>query len=457
MDQLEAHDPSLFTRTDSTFVDLYMKSGMYITEIVKKLFHNTRKHYNSDQECLQHILENQVYGLAPTPILQGITQSYIFGFDTEKNIARTHFVQHDLTPEAEQGNAKQKLQELFNLKEDMKFDAVVGNPPYQESGEARDEPVYHYFYDSAKKLSDQYILISPGRFLFNAGQTPKSWNQKMLSDKHLKIVFYEQDSSKLFQNTDIKGGVAIVYRNRNLTFENIGTFVHLPELKNIAKKVENKTQLPFADLVQPQGIYRFSSAFFIEFPNAEKMQGKGTKNKIVSKSFSEMDFAFLESKVNQDFVKILGLVKAERQYKWIDKKHLSLPDSFEKWKVFIPEANGSGAIGEVLSTPLIGEPLIGHTDTFLSIGAFDNELEAENCLKYIKSKFARTMLGVLKITQHNSRATWAKVPVQDFTSTSDIDWSTSISAIDQQLYAKYKLSAEEIEFIERMIKPMSEQ
>lgn len=457
MDQLEEHDPSLFTRTDSTFVDLYMKSGMYITEIVKKLFHNTRKHYTNDQECLKHILENQVYGLAPTPILQGITQSYIFGFDTEKNIARRHFVQYDLTPEAEQGNAKQKLQELFNLKEDMKFDAVVGNPPYQESGEARDEPVYHYFYDSAKKLSDQYILISPGRFLFNAGQTPKSWNQKMLSDKHLKIVFYEQDSSKLFQNTDIKGGVAIVYRNRNLTFENIGTFVHLPELKNIAKKVENKTQLPFADLVQPQGIYRFSSAFFIEFPNAEKMQGKGTKNKIVSKSFSEMDFAFLESKVNQDFVKILGLVKAERQYKWIDKKHLSLPDSFEKWKVFIPEANGSGAIGEVLSTPLIGEPLIGHTDTFLSIGAFDNELEAENCLKYIKSKFARTMLGVLKITQHNSRATWAKVPVQDFTSTSDIDWSTSISAIDQQLYAKYKLSAEEIEFIERMIKPMSEQ
>jgi hypothetical protein len=457
VDQLEAHDPSLFTRTDSTFVDLYMKSGMYITEIVKKLFHNTRKHYTSDEECLQHILENQVYGLAPTPILQGITQSYIFGFDTEHQISRTHFVQYDLTPEAEQGNPQQKLQELFNLKEDMKFDAVVGNPPYQESGEARDEPVYHYFYDSAKKLSDQYILISPGRFLFNAGQTPKSWNQKMLSDKHLKIVFYEQDSSKLFQNTDIKGGVAIVYRNRNLTFENIGTFVHLPELKNIAKKVENKTQLPFADLVQPQGIYRFSSAFFIEFPNAEKMQGKGTKNKIVSKSFSEMDFAFLESKVNQDFVKILGLVKAERQYKWIDKKHLSLPDSFEKWKVFIPEANGSGAIGEVLSTPLIGEPLIGHTDTFLSIGAFDNELEAENCLKYIKSKFARTMLGVLKITQHNSRATWAKVPVQDFTSTSDIDWSTSISAIDQQLYAKYKLSAEEIEFIERMIKPMSEQ
>src|SRR5690606_3338021 len=83
IDQLEEHDPTLFTRTDSTFIDLYMKSGMYITEIVKKLFHNTRKHYQSDEDCLKHILENQVYGLAPTPILQGITQSYIFGFDIE--------------------------------------------------------------------------------------------------------------------------------------------------------------------------------------------------------------------------------------------------------------------------------------------------------------------------------------------------------------------------------------
>jgi type I restriction-modification system DNA methylase subunit len=81
---------------------------------------------------LKHILENQVYGLAPTPILQGITQSYIFGFDVENKISRNNFVQHDITPEAKEGKAKQKLQELFNLKENMKFDAVVGNPPYQE-------------------------------------------------------------------------------------------------------------------------------------------------------------------------------------------------------------------------------------------------------------------------------------------------------------------------------------
>ncbi|HMV61141.1 MAG TPA: hypothetical protein PKC07_08040, partial [Agitococcus sp.] len=128
-------------------------------------------------------------------------------------------------------------------------------------------------------------------------------------------------------------------------------------------------------------------------------------------------------------------------------------------KVIIPKANGSGAIGEVLSTPLIGEPLIGEpligfTETFISVGAFDNELEAQNCLKYIKSKFARTMLGVLKITQNNSKETWSKVPLQDFTPNSDIDWSKSIAQIDQQLYAKYGLNQEEIDFIESKVKAM---
>lgn len=175
IDNLEENAPDLFTRTDSTFIDLYMKSGMYITEIVKKLFLNTRKHYASDEACLKHIFENQVYGLSPTPILQGITQAFIFGFDTEHTISRRHFVQHDLTPEAQADTAKEKLQELFNLKQAMKFDAVVGNPPYQEESgtSARDNAIYNFFYDSAERLSDKYILISPARFLFNAGSTPK--------------------------------------------------------------------------------------------------------------------------------------------------------------------------------------------------------------------------------------------------------------------------------------------
>ena len=125
-----------------------------------------------------------------------------------------------------------------------------------------------------------------------------------------------------------------------------------------------------------------------------------------------------------------------------------------KWKIFVPQANGSGSIGEVLSTPLIGQPLIGHTETFLSVGSFDNEEEVKACYKYICSKFLRTLLGILKITQNNPPEVWKYIPLQDFTSASDIDWSKTIPEIDRQLYAKYGLDAREIDFIETKVKAM---
>ena len=130
-----------------------------------------------------------------------------------------------------------------------------------------------------------------------------------------------------------------------------------------------------------------------------------------------------------------------------------------KYKVLLPTSNGSGAIGEVVPTALIGEPLIGkpnmgYTRSFIGIGAFETETEAENAIKYVRTKFARMMLGILKITQDNNRDTWKYVPLQDFTSASDIDWSVAISEIDKQLYKKYGLSEDEITFIEINVKEM---
>ena len=102
----------------------------------------------------------------------------------------------------------------------------------------------------------------------------------------------------------------------------------------------------------------------------------------------------------------------------------------------------------------MGTPLVGFTDTFISFGAFETESEAQAMLKYIKTKFARVMLGVLKITQDNTAEKWAKVPLQDFTVNSDIDWSQSVADIDHQLYKKYGLSVEEIAFIESKVREM---
>ena len=168
------------------------------------------------------------------------------------------------------------------------------------------------------------------------------------------------------------------------------------------------------------------------------------------------NIAFFEAKPNDDekYVQIIGRLKNERKVMWVKRSYIADHQNLEKWKVILPKSNGSGAIGEVLSTPLIGEPLIGHNQTFISIGAFETKAEAEACMKYVKTKFARTMLGVLKITQHNPASTCRYVPLQDFTSASDIDWSKSVHEIDEQLYQKYGLSENEVGFIETNVKEM---
>lgn len=342
----------------------------------------------------------------------------------------------------------------------MKFKAVVGNPPYQIEGEStRKTPIYNLFYDIAFKLSPLVTFITPGRFLFKAGQTPMEWMEKMLSDKHFRVVDYFQKSSDVFPTVDIKGGVAIGLRNTNKEFGAIGFFSNYAELKSIMGKVFANPLFKFgqfANLISSQGIYRFSEKALSEIPRIYEVQGKGTASKITSNAFENLPEIFVntEEECRGEGVQIIGRVKGSRKTRWIKSSYLQPCEYLNYYNILVPEANGTGAIGEVLSTPVIGVPVIGHTDTFLSIGKFANAQEASACLKYVKTKFARCLLGTLKATQHNPRDTWSNVPLQDFTSQSDIDWSQSIANIDRQLYAKYNLTDDEISFIEQMIKPM---
>lgn len=458
INELESHDPSLFTRTDSTFIDLYMKSGMYITEIVKKLFKNTRKNYSSDNECLRNILENQVYGLSPTSILQGITQTYIFGFDSENYISRHNFIQYDLTPNAQVGATTKKIHEIFNISNNMKFDAVVGNPPYQDEtkGDSTQKPpIYHYFFDSSFKIANKVCLISPARFLFNAGATPSQWNKKMLNDKHLKVTFFEQNSSNVFPGTSIKGGVAVTFWDSNKEIGPIGTFTIFDELNSILNKIEPIIE-PFSNIIYSAFSYQFSEEIHLLNPQIEQILSSGHKNDISTNIFESLPTFFLTEKPNDghEYVKFYGLLNRDRVYRWIKKSYIREHPNLEKYKIWLPKANGSGTLGEKITSPIIGLPNSGTTHTFISIGAFENLEEAENALSFIKTKFARILLGILKITQDNPPEKWSKIPNQNFTNNSDIDWSKSIPEIDLQLYRKYQFSEEEIAFIEEKVQPM---
>lgn len=338
----------------------------------------------------------------------------------------------------------------------MKFDVVVGNPPYDEAGikdGARGEPVYHKFIQLTYEISDKSVLITPGRFLFNAGQTPRSWNEQMLADEHLKVIHYEQASSKIFSNTSIKGGIVVTYHDKNKKFGAINTFTLFEELDSILLKVENFDEISLTSIVFGTSNYQYTEKILEDFP---ELIGKITKSQIKTNAFDKLTQIFFDKKPEngEEYIQLIGRQNNERIYKWVRRDYVIDGTNLNKYKVILPNSNGTGAIGEVLSTPLIGEPLIGTTQTFITIGKFETLQESEFSLKYIKSKFTRTLLGVLKITQHNTPETWRKVPLQDFTANSDIDWTKSISEIDQQLYVKYGLSQDEIAFIEDNVRPM---
>ncbi len=337
------------------------------------------------------------------------------------------------------------------------FYAVIGNPPYQSDKDdnGRKPPIYNYFMDESYKVAEKVELITPARFLFDAGQTPKEWNRKMLSDPHFKVVEYEPDASVVFYGVDIKGGVAVTYRNSEINYGEIGTFVAFEELQSALKKVKSFCDESISNCITGAVPYRYTEKAVNEHPDCVELMGGSLdlRTNAFDKLYSKLFFS--DKQDDSNFIGIVGLYLKKRECLYIRRDYIDVPDNFEQYKVLVPESNGSGALGEVLSTPLIGQPLIGHTQTFISIGSFDTEEEANACLKYIETKFARAMLGVLKVTQHNAKAVWKYVPLQDFTEASDIDWSKSIPEIDRQLYAKYGLDQSEIEFIETHVKEMN--
>ena len=434
LNTLEAENPGIFSNPNLTFCDLYVKSGLFLTETAKRLNHGLANVIPDERARLKHIFENQLFGFAPTQIIYDIAANYIYGGFPE--ISRQNLKKKDLTEQFKKG-------EPLN----MKFDVVIGNPPYQDDiGAGSDTPIYNYFMDNAYRVSDKVCLITPARFLFNAGGTKKTWNDKMLNDEHLKVCFYEQKSSEVFPNTDIKGGVAITYRDAKRLFGKIGVFSHFTELNDIYKKVSYELSLNgnLGDI-----LYKFNNINIRNNKNYKKLEAN---------IFSVLPELFSDVSISE--YKVFGLLNKKRVYKKPISNFIKDNGNLYKYKVLVPKANGSGAIGEVLSTPLIGEPLIGepligYTRTFIGFGSFDRMIEAENLLKYIKTKFARTLLGVMKVTQNNETAeTWKCIPLQNFTNNSDIDWSQSIAQIDQQLYKKYGLDEREIKFIEEKVRAM---
>ena len=341
-----------------------------------------------------------------------------------------------------------------------KFYAVIGNPPYQETVEGTsDKPIYNYFMDEAYKVSVRTELITPRRFLFDAGKTPKAWNQKMLSDCHLKILYEEQDSQIVFPNTQIKGGVVVTLRDETVTYGAIGLHVEFAEMNTIFGKVKSVSDAWMPEIGSSQNSFKLTNALYVDHPELEGVMSKGHRLDLKSNALAKLGAILFESKPDDghDYGKLLGRLNNRRELRFINRAYLtdnSVSSNLDRFKVALPKAVGSGKFGEAIPDVTIAGPGTAMTETFISFGAFETEEEAENLAAYVRAKFTRAMLSLLRITQDNTVAKWAYVPLQDFTFNSDIDWTQSVADIDRQLYAKYGLDDDEISFIESHVKEM---
>ena len=239
-------------------LEINSKTGLYPLYVTYSLYRRRLEEYvkaecidinavsvQEEQVVWDDIVADNIYVICNTPMAVGITKRTLFGFrqvEKKANIKNEQLVDKAINdPQTLINEMKSEGFWKGTRSNNMiEFNAVVGNPPYMESTNVnnRQNPIYHHFYDLAESLSNIYTLISPARFLFNAGLTPAQWNQKMLNDKHLKVVYYTSDCTECFPNTAINGGVAIMLRNQDEEYTPITMFLPDENLRSIASKFD---------------------------------------------------------------------------------------------------------------------------------------------------------------------------------------------------------------------------
>lgn len=340
----------------------------------------------------------------------------------------------------------------------MKFDFVIGNPPYQEKdggGIASAVPLYHKFINESKKISDNITMVIPSRWM-TGGKGLDEFRNEMIHDTHLRVLHDYANSKEVFSGVDIKGGVCyfnwdkkyngvcdcyrhnvdgVSFSQRFLCEDGDDIFIRESILIGIKKKVNVNKDNSVSNIVSNRMPYGITADFF--------------------KNYKKYQIEEIFENPFEDSYTVLGLLGRGRDFRYIHKDSIEIKnEGLNKYKLFIPKAYGCGNIGEIPSTPVLGTPGMLCTETFLQIGPFDTEFELKNFLTYYKTKFFRTLVSIKKQTQNTTQSSYQFVPLQNFTEKSDINWFVSVSEIDKQLYNKYGLDEKEIAFIEEKVKEM---
>ncbi len=453
---------------EAKILEINSKTGLYPLYVTYSLFRarlNSPLENRTDRNIWKETVEKNIFVVCRTKMAEAITKRTLVGNDRniKVNVMTIDNMIEDLRKKPDDVISKILNKTEWNIQEGgkMKFDAIVGNPPYQMSdggAQASATPVYNLFVDVSKKLNANYIsMIMPSRWM-TGGKGLDKFRDDMIHDKHFLVLHDYLNPKDCFNNVDIKGGVCYFLRDKN-TESRCKIYSHTTEglYESTRYLAEENDDIFIRDnrLLQiKNSVFAIQTEMFDSIVSARKPYGLEAETMLKASKYGLPDFS---SEPYKNGYRILGLgEKQKRMWKYIPKDY-PIPKrniALNKYKVFIAEAYGCGAIGEVASTPVLSTPGELCTETFLQIGPFETEIEANNCCKYIYTKFFRAMVGIQKQTQHTTQKAYRFVPLQDFTDKSDIDWSKPVDEIDKQLYKKYNLTQEEIDFIEKTVKPM---
>jgi hypothetical protein len=451
---------------DSHILEINSKSGLYPLYITYSIFRNRIKAKYPNKEPNELSIEQQqelwdktvaenVFVLCKTPMAKSITKRTLLGFRDAK--VNTHYFEdmvRQITQRPEKFIAKIKKGQSYwkaNNNNDMKFNAIVGNPPYQVTAESgnRSLPVYNHFIQISKEIKPDYLsLIVPSRWM-SGGLGLTEFRKSMLEDKRLNRMTDYPDSNQIFPGVEVKGGICYFLWDSSHDGKCEVTTIRG---KNIYGPVKRKLD-KFDILV------RDSLSVVILDKILDDDADSITSILSVDKEFGwTSNFDEFEKNKVDGYIPLHYITKGNRLIGWIDRKDITKsPHLIDTYKVLIPKAGSDG--GKKIPDVVLGKPLLADnpsvcTQSYLFFYV-DSKEESINIEKYLKSKFLRFLVSLRKMTQDATKSTYTWVPLQDFTTNSDIDWSQSVSEIDQQLYKKYKLNEEEIVFVESMIKPMA--